>query len=145
VNTHLLASAFLTLAATLGTAPAWSADTASDAAQVKLQASSMSEIKALAGAAAGYKAKDVEISATAHQLTLTIINSKLNATTVSEREAEATRMVSAIARAIADKPEFSQLPVIHVDYVKRQGSALKAVQRIDFFQSPAGAFVLHKT
>jgi hypothetical protein len=54
-------------------------------------------------------------------------------------------MVSAIARAIANNPGFSQLPVIHVDYVKRQGSALKAVQGIDFLQSPAGVFVLHRT
>jgi hypothetical protein len=72
---------------------------------------------------------------------------QLHTSSMAEKKAlaEATKMVSAIARAIADKPGFSQLPVIHVDYVKRQGSALKAVQGIDFFQSPAGVFLLHKT
>ena len=145
MKTNLRLLALLACSLTLNTPTVWSATTAQDAAQVKLQASSMAEIKALAAAAAGYKAKDVEISATAHQLTLTIINSKRNTAVISKRETEATKMVSAIARAIADKPEFSQLPVIHVDYVKRQGSALKEVQGIDFFQSPTGVFVLHKT
>lgn len=145
MKTDLRFLALLACSLTLNTPSIWSATTAQDAAQVKLQTSSMAEIKALAAATAGYSARDVEISATSHQMTLTVINSKLNAAAVSQREAEATRMVSAIARAIADKPEFSHLPVIHVDYVKRQGSTLKAVQGIDFFQSPAGVFVLHKT
>ena len=145
MNTHHLTSALLTLAVMISSASAWSADAASDAAQVTLQAASLKEIKALAETTGGYKAKDVELSSTAHQMTLTIINSKLNTAALSKREAEAGRMVSAIARAIADKPAFSELPVIHVDYVERQGGTLKAVQRIDFFQSPAGGFVLHKT
>ena len=145
MNTHLLASVFLTLAVTLGSPSVWSADTAADAAQVKLQAASIAEIKALVEATGNYKPKDVEMISTAHQMTITIVNGKLTTGAIAPREAEATRMVSAIARAIADKPAFSQLPVIHVDYVKRQGGKLKAVQRIDFFQSPAGVFVLHKT
>ena len=98
----------------LGNSSARSADTASDAAQVKLQASSIAEIKALAEAAGGYKAKDVEFRSTAHQITITIIDGKLNTGAPAEREAEATRIVSAIARATTDKPAFAKLPVIHV-------------------------------
>jgi hypothetical protein len=106
MKTNLRFLALLACSLTPNTPTVWSAAPAQDAAQVKLQASSMAEIKALAAA---------------------------------------TKMVSAIARAIANNPGFSQLPVIHVDYVKRQGSALKAVQGIDFLQSPAGVFVLHRT
>ncbi len=145
MNRHFLASAFWALIIMFGSPSAMSADTVSDAAQVKRQATSMAEIKALAQATGGYKPKDVELSSTAHQMTITIINSKLNTGAIAPREAEATRMVSAISRAIADKPEFSQLPVIHVDYLNRQGKKIKPVQRIDFFQSPSGVFVLHKT
>lgn len=72
---------------------------------------------------------------------------QLQTSSMAEKKAlaEATQMVSAIARAIAEKPGVSQLPVIHVDHVKRQGSALKAVPGLDFLQSPAGVFVLHRT
>lgn len=145
MNTHLLTSALVIFAATFGGPSVWSADTASDAAQVKLQAASTAEIKALAEATGSYKPKDVELSSTAHQMTITIINGRLNTSSIAMREAEANRMVAVIARLIANKTEFSQLPVIHVDYVKRQGKKTETVQRIDFFQSPAGVFVLHKT
>ncbi len=137
--------AFLAVTLMLGGASVWSADTALDAAQVKLQASSKAEIEALAEATGGYKPKEVELSSTAHQMTIAIINGKLNTGSVVEREAEANRMVSVIARVIADRPAFSQLTVIHVDYVVRQANKLKAVQRIDFFRTPAGVFALHKT
>lgn len=145
MNTNSQASAFLALAVMLGSPSALSADTASDAAQVKLQASSMVEVKALAQKTGGYKPTDVEISSTAHQMTIAIINGKLNTAGIVEREAEATRMVTAIARAIVGKTEFSLLSVIHVDYVSRQGKKIKPVQRTDFYKSPAGVFVLHKT
>lgn len=145
MNAHRLTSTLLTLAVMISSPAAWCADAASDAAKVTLQGASLKEIKTLAEAACGYKAKDIELSSTAHQMTLTIINSKLNTAAPSKREAEATRAVSALACAMTDKPAFSELPVIHVDYVERQGGTLKAVQRIDFFQSPAGGFVLHKT
>lgn len=145
MNKNFLVSSFLALTVTLGSSSTWSADTASDTAQVKLQASSLAEIEALTEATGSYKPKDVELNSTAHQMTVTIINSKLNTATVTDREAEANKMVSAIARAIADKPAFSQLPVIHVVYVKRQGRKIVPVQSIDFFKTPAGIFVLHKT
>jgi hypothetical protein len=137
--------ALMAFAAAACSLPVWSADAASDAAQVKMQASSTAEIKALAAATGGYKSADVEFNATAHQITITVVNSKLNKSSTAEREAEATRMVTAITGAITEKPAFSQLAVIHLDYVERTRNKLKPVQRIDFFQSPAGVFVLHKT
>ncbi len=145
MNKTFLAAAYLTLAAMFGNSYVKAADTVTDAAQVKLQAASMAQIKTLLQAAGAYNPNDIELSSAAHQMTITIIDSGLNNRGSAEREAEATKMVSGVAIVIADKPEFSKLPVIHVDYVKRQGSKLTAVQRIDFFQSPAGVFVLHKT
>jgi hypothetical protein len=142
---HFLAASFLTLVALAGSSTVWSADAVTDAAQVKRQAASMAEIKALTESEGGYKTRNVELSSTAHQMTITIVNGELNTGVIAAREAEATRIVSAVARVIADKPEFSKLPVIHVDYVKRQGKKTRPVQRFDFFQSPAGVFVLHKT
>ena len=138
-------AAFLALTLLAGSQVVWSADTATDAAQVKLQSFSKPEVQALAEKTGGYKPKDVEINSTAHQMTITIINSKLNNVDIEQREAEASKIVSSIALFIADKPEFSKLPVIHINYVNRQGKKLKNVQQIDFFQAPTGAYVLHKT
>ena len=124
---------------------AWSAGIESDAATVKRQASSIAELKALVVTVGDYKTADVELKATAHQITITVINSKLAKTNTADREDEATRIVSSIARSIKAKPAFSQVPVIHVDYVTQARNKRKTVQRIDFFQTPAGTFVLHKT
>lgn len=125
--------------------PATSADTASDAAQVKLQATSIPNLLTVSAAAAGYKAKDLEIKTTAHQITLTVVNSQLNTKLTADREAEATKMVTAIENAMIDKPEFSKISVIQVDYIERKGKNSKAIQRIDFLQTPARTFILHKT
>jgi len=53
--------------------------------------------------------------------------------------------VSAIAKAIAGKPEFAQVVIIHVDYVKQAGNKATVVQGIDFNKAPDGAFALHKS
>ena len=125
--------------------PVLSADTASDAAQVKLQTSSIPNLLTVSAAAAGYKAKDLEIKTTTHQITLTVVNSQLNTKLTADREAEATKMVTALENAMIDKPEFSKVSVIHVDYIERKGKNSKAIQRIDFLQTPARTFILHKT
>jgi hypothetical protein len=69
----------------------------------------------------------------------------LNSGVAKDREAEATTMVASFAQSIGDKAEFAQVEVIHVDYVKRPGNGKKSIQRLDFYKSPAGAFVAHKT
>lgn len=145
MNKKSVISTLLAVAVTLCSPAAWSSDAATDAETVKLQASSTAELKALVVASSGYKPADVVFIATAHQITITIINSKLTKGSAAEREDEATHIMSSIARAIKEKPAFAQLPVIHVDYVTQLRSKRKTVQRIDFFLTPAGAFVLHKT
>ena len=81
----------------------------------------------------------------AHQLTITVINSKLNSGAAEDRKTEAMKIVPAIEKAIAGKSQFGQVMMIHVDYVTRQGNDSKIIQGLDFNKSPAGAFVLHQT
>jgi len=76
---------------------------------------------------------------------ITVIDSKLNSTSVSDREVEASKITAAIASAITDKAEFSQIAVIHVDYAKTQDQLEKIVQGFDFYKSNTGTFSLHKT
>jgi hypothetical protein len=123
----------------------WAATAEIDAAQVKLQSTLLPGLRIQAEKASGYTSKDLELKATAHQITITIIGSVLNKGSDAERLAQASKIVSAVAAAIADKPEFSQIPVIHLDYVTAAGHTGKVIQKIDFFQNPAGVFVLHKT
>jgi hypothetical protein len=125
--------------------PVLSADKASDATQVKIQASSVPKLLSVSAAVAGYKTKDLEIKTTAHQIILTVVNSQLNTKLAADRESEATKMVTAIENVIIDKPEFAKVAAIHVDYVGRQGKKSKTIQGIDFLQTPARTFILHKT
>jgi hypothetical protein len=125
--------------------PVLSADTASDAAQVKLQTTSIPKLLSVSASVAGYKTKDLELKTTAHQITLTVVNSQLNTKLAADRESEATKMVTAIENVMIDKPEFAKVAAIHVDYIDRQGKKSKTIQGIDFFQTPARTFILHKT
>ena len=45
----------------------------------------------------------------------------------------------------ADRLVSEKISVIHVDYVKRAGQGFTPVQGFDFYQTPTGAFVPHKT
>jgi Lon protease-like protein len=93
---------------------------------------------------AGYAAGDVEVTSAVHQVTVTVINSKLNARGAAARESEALRIADALSASIAGIAPFSQVLVIHVDYVERAGARADAVQRLDFYKGPGG-FLPHKT
>lgn len=137
-----IASAFLAaVLAASSTLPAWSADATTDKAQVKQQASQLPALAKAAARAAGVK--EVAVRSAAHQLTVTVTDSPLAG--ALEREAQASRIAAAIEAGIEKKPAFTQINVIHVDYVKRAGQGSSPVQGFDFFQTPTGAFVLHKT
>ena len=125
--------------------PAHAADLAADAAQVAAQASSISALKQSAATAAGYKTTDLELKSTAHQITITVVNSKLNAGLSAVRSNEAAKILQALEKSIAGKVEFGQVMVMHLDYVSRQGTESKIIQGFDFNKSPTGSFVPHKT
>jgi hypothetical protein len=137
----IIATVFASLLTVSFTPPAWSADPASDAALVKKQASEIPTLQRAAAQAAGLQS--VNVRSAAHQMTVTVTDSPLNSPV--EREAQASKMVASIEAGIENKPAFAQISIIHVNYVKRTGKGSSAVQAFDFYQTPAGAFALHKT
>ena len=137
----IIATFLASLLAVSFSLPAWSADPATDAARVKKQASEIPTLEKAAAQAAGVQS--VKVRSAAHQLTVTVTDSPLNSS--DEREAQASRMVAAIEAGIKSKPAFTQISVIHVNYLKRAGKGTSVVQGFDFYQTPAGAFALHKT
>ncbi|MEI8327117.1 MAG: hypothetical protein WCH44_17500, partial [Betaproteobacteria bacterium] len=79
------------------TLPAWSADAATDKAQVTQQASQLPALVKAAAQAAGVKA--VAVSSAAHPLTVTVTDSPLAG--ALEREAQASKIAAAIEAGIA--------------------------------------------
>jgi hypothetical protein len=142
---HLFIATLISLTVAMSMAPAWSADTATDAPQVKLQSASVPTLRQSIASATGYDLKRIEIKHTSHQLTATIVNSKQNGAAPGDREKEAVAMASAMESGIQGKPEFEGVASIHIDYISRVGKKVKTIQIFDFFRSPANVFVLHKT
>ena len=93
----LVASLWVTVAMLASSAPAWSADTALEIEQVKQQTMAVPSIQRDVAKATGNDAKMIEIATTPHKVTITVINSKLNDAKDTDREAEASTMVSTFA------------------------------------------------
>jgi hypothetical protein len=95
----------------------------------------------------GYDRTAVEVTATKVQFVLTITNSQLNDRRHADRDLEATHIVSAIVRAMSDKPEFKSIQAVHVDYVRRESGRgqPELVDGIDFRRSANGTFQRHVT
>jgi hypothetical protein len=143
-NTLIVAS-MVGLVVMFNASTTWSADTMSDLEVIKRQSLVIPGLQRAASNAAGYKGKEVEVKSTTHQVSIVVINSRLNDESAANREAEASRIVSAVEHEMAQLPEFAQVAVIHIDYLKRSGANAKPVQAFDFYKSPAGAFVVHRT
>jgi ABC-type Na+ efflux pump permease subunit len=125
--------------------PVWGADIASDTERAKRQAAVFPTLQEAAAAATGYKKTSIEVKSTAHQVTIAVVNSKLNDGSRTERTAEASTIASACAKTIAGKSEFATVVIIHVDYVGRLGNNSTLIQGIDFNKAPDGSFKLHLT
>ena len=123
----------------------WGADIASDSERAKRQAAVFPTLQEATAAAAGYKKTSIEVKSTAHQITIAVVNSRLNDGSRIERTAEASTIASACAKVIAGKSEFAAVVIIHVDYVKRLGNESTVIQGIDFNKAPDGSFKLHLT
>lgn len=141
----LLSVSLATLALLGAQLPAVAADVATDAKQVKQQAMFIPDLQRSVASVAGYQVQNVEVMSAAHQVTISVIDSKLNDGAKTDRHAEATRIADAVAKAIAGKPEFAQVMVIHVDYIKRTGTKSSMVQSIDFNKAADGTFQFHQT
>ena len=141
----LAVSTLITLVTVSTPVLVWGADIASDAERAKRQVAVLPTLQEAAAAAGGYKTTSIEVKSTAHQITITVVNSKLNDAANAERSAEASTIASACAKAIAGKSEFAGVVIMHVDYVKRLGNSSTVIQGIDFAKAPDGAFRLHLT
>ena len=120
-------------------------DVASQPRLEKLQADAVPGLRHAVADAAGYKLADIVVKVSAHVVTITVVNSKLNSAGSLERKDEASVIATAIARVLADKPEFADIMMIHVDYVKRRGNHDDVIHGLDFNKNPAGGFSPHVT
>jgi hypothetical protein len=94
-----------------------------------------------------YSDGDIDVVIKNNHFVVTVINSKLNKASSSERESEAATIVSAIEKTIASRPEFGTILGIHINYVAKDSGTnhSNTVDGIDFRKDPAGNFVHHKT
>jgi hypothetical protein len=145
MKNYLATATLVAMAVAMSTSAAWSADTATDAAVLKLQSPSIPVMRKSIANAVGYELKSVEIQHTAHQLTATIVNSKQNSSTAVDRETESTAISGEMERGMAGKAEFEGVMSIHIDYISRVGKKVKTIDKFDFMRSPANSFVLHKS
>ncbi|HEX7967455.1 MAG TPA: hypothetical protein VF502_04500 [Stellaceae bacterium] len=81
----------------------------------------------------------------ARQLFVTMVNSRLVGGNNAARVDEATAISSAVAQAMAAKPEFDDAETLHVDHVRRdkQGAGAQTVHAIDVRKDPQGKFRYH--
>lgn len=135
----------LALIAAYNPATVWSADAVTDAGQVALQSASLVGLQQAAAEVGSYDVKNIKVDLKAHQILITVIDSPLNSTSATDLEMDASKIAFAIANGIRDKAEFSQVAVVHVDYVELHDQLEKHVQGFDFYKESAGIFSLHKT
>ena len=135
----------LTLIAVYTSTAVWSADAVTDAANVERQSASLTAMQKAAAQVGNYDLKSIKVDSKAHQILITVTDSKLNSASVSDREVEASKIAFAVASAITDKAEFSQVVVIHVEYAKMHDQLEKIVQGFDFYKDNTGTFSLHRT
>ena len=95
--------------------PSWSATPT----EQERQAAGLAAVKTGVIDATGYAEKDLGVAWQANQFVVTVINSRLNKANPRQRETEASKMVSAIAKKVVSEPQFKGILGIHIDYVGR--------------------------
>jgi hypothetical protein len=89
----------------------------------------------------------VVIVTTVKTVTVERINSNLNGSSHGGRNNEAAVIGPIVAQAIGDKPEFKDVVVIRVQYLRRSspGSKDGVVDTIEFRKDAGGKFQFHET
>jgi hypothetical protein len=94
----------------------------------------------------GAESATIELSTTARTFTVKVVNGKFADGTSAGRENEAGAIETIVANAITAKPEFKDVVVIIVEYVKRRnGGSARVVDSIEFRKDTSGAFRHHIT
>ncbi len=138
-------TALITLVTVSTPALVCGADSMSDAEQAKRQVAVVPALQEAAASATGYQKASIEVKSTAHQITIIVVNGKLNDGSTTERTAEASKIATACVNVITGKPDFAAVVIIRVDYVKRVGNRSTVVEGVDFNKAPDGSFKLHLT
>jgi hypothetical protein len=138
-------TAFMTLLSMSTPTLVWGAESLADTEQAKRQVAVIPALQEAAAFATGHPKAGIEAKSSAHQLTIAVLNSKLNDGPPTERTTEASKIAAACVDVIAGKPDFAAVVIIHVDYVKRTGSKSTLVEGFDFNKAPDGSFKLHLT
>jgi hypothetical protein len=124
-------------------AAAWCQDDKSYETKLQNQAKALPAIRDAIAAATGYDEGSIEVKPGHHQLFVTVVNSKLTGDAPAARIKEAAAISSAVAKAIAARPEFDDVEALHVGYVRRENGTAQTVQAIDFRKDPDGSFRHH--
>ena len=82
-------------------------DVVTDSHRLERQAALIPSLQQAASRAGGYDSSSVKVRSTAHQITVDVLNSKLNGASAADRSAEASAIASAVQKAIDGKPEFA--------------------------------------
>lgn len=140
-----LATALVTIVVITMPLSGWSADGASDPALVQAQTAVIPKLQESAAQAGGYTAANVRVSTDPHQITISVLDKKAKHETAAVRERRAEQMVARVEEEITSQKAFSEVMAIHVNYVEKRGKSAPIIQSIDFFKSPTGGFVAHKS
>jgi hypothetical protein len=105
-------------------------------------------LRLIASRSVGMPEATFEVSSKGAVLTVTRVNSTLNASSHQGRNNESAAIAKAITAEFARKgPQYSGIQSISVDYVDRTGTPThdSLIDRIDFRKNAAGKFELHIT
>jgi hypothetical protein len=112
-------------------------DDKADEMKLHLQMQALPQIRTAIQTATGHAENAIVLTPGRHQLFVRIVNRKLPA---KAGVADDTALVSsAVSRAMAGKEEFSDVDVLHIDYVGDGGD----VHTFDFRRDPQGKFQRH--
>jgi hypothetical protein len=113
---------------------------------VKADPSSLADIRTSIIRALGEQEQTVDVATTVRILTVSRLNSKMNALTHADRDNEATAIAGIVSKAIARKPEFSKLITLRVECIKRSAQGdIKVIDTVEFREGPDGVFRFHST
>jgi hypothetical protein len=95
--------------------------------------------------ALGAPPASVEVSRSTNILTISRINTPMNSSPHSARNAEAARIAAAISESMKGLPDSAKILAINVDYVERPEKSArdKLVDRIELRKNAKGLFEIH--
>ena len=109
--------------------------------------SSLQNVRAAIIQATGVPNASLDLKVAGKIFVVSRINSPLNQTNHSTRDAEASSIATVVAKTLGDGAPYKGVHTIHVVYVAtlKAGGQQKVVDTIDFRKDPSGVFHFHAT